>query len=81
MHGSNHVVYVCVSVPLQMREREVKLWDTRRFSGSLLSCALDSSPGYVWVPSCPGNPRLHSLAGAGAGEAGQGGALGLWVQP
>uniref|UniRef100_A0A7M4FSA4 Coronin n=1 Tax=Crocodylus porosus TaxID=8502 RepID=A0A7M4FSA4_CROPO len=42
----------------QMREREVKLWDTRRFSHSLLSCALDSSSGYVWVPLCPGNPRV-----------------------
>uniref|UniRef100_A0A7M4FSC1 Coronin n=1 Tax=Crocodylus porosus TaxID=8502 RepID=A0A7M4FSC1_CROPO len=47
----------------QMREREVKLWDTRRFSHSLLSCALDSSSGYVWVPLCPGNPRVWVAMG------------------
>lgn len=34
-----------VSVPLQMREREVKLWDTRRFSRAMLTVALDTSPG------------------------------------
>ena len=32
-------------MPLQMREREVKLWDTRRFSGAMLTVALDTSPG------------------------------------
>lgn len=34
-----------VSVSLQMREREVKLWDTRRLSGATLTMALDTSPG------------------------------------
>lgn len=34
-----------MSVPLQMREREVKLWDTRQFSGAMLTVALDTSPG------------------------------------
>lgn len=34
-----------VSVSLQMREREVKLWDTRRLSGATLTVALDTSPG------------------------------------
>uniref|UniRef100_A0A8D2PHW8 Coronin n=1 Tax=Zosterops lateralis melanops TaxID=1220523 RepID=A0A8D2PHW8_ZOSLA len=29
----------------QMREREVKLWDTRRLSGATLTVALDTSPG------------------------------------
>uniref|UniRef100_A0A8C5JW25 Coronin n=1 Tax=Junco hyemalis TaxID=40217 RepID=A0A8C5JW25_JUNHY len=29
----------------QMREREVKLWDTRRLSGATLTMALDTSPG------------------------------------
>lgn len=30
---------------LQMREREVKLWDTRHFSSALTSITLDTSPG------------------------------------
>jgi len=30
---------------LQMREREVKLWDTRQFSKAMLTVALDTSPG------------------------------------
>lgn len=34
-----------MSVSLQMREREVKLWDTRRLSGATLTVALDTSPG------------------------------------
>lgn len=34
-----------MSVSLQMREREVKLWDTRRLSGATLTMALDTSPG------------------------------------
>lgn len=29
---------------LQMREREVKLWDTRHFSSALTSLSLDTSP-------------------------------------
>lgn len=36
-----------LSVPsLQMREREVKLWDIRLFSGALASLTLDASPRY-----------------------------------
>lgn len=34
-----------VSVSLQMREREVKLWDTRSLSGAMFTMALDTSPG------------------------------------
>lgn len=35
-----------LSVPSpQMREREVKLWDTRHFSSALTSLTLDTSPG------------------------------------
>lgn len=34
-----------MSVPLQMREREVKLWDVRQFSSAMLTVALDTSPG------------------------------------
>lgn len=30
---------------LQMREREVKLWDTRHFSSAFTSLTLDTSPG------------------------------------
>lgn len=30
---------------MQMREREVKLWDTRHFSSALASLSLDTSPG------------------------------------
>ena len=47
-HGAGWAAPVptdAVSVPLQMREREVKLWDTRRFSGAMLTVALDTSPG------------------------------------
>lgn len=34
-----------VSSSLQMREREVKLWDTRKFSGATFTLTLDTSPG------------------------------------
>lgn len=30
---------------LQMREHEVKVWDTRHFSSALASLTLDTSPG------------------------------------
>lgn len=34
-----------MSLSLQMREREVKLWDTRKFSGATFTLALDTSSG------------------------------------
>uniref|UniRef100_A0A7M4E380 Coronin n=1 Tax=Crocodylus porosus TaxID=8502 RepID=A0A7M4E380_CROPO len=46
----------------QMREREVKLWDTRRFSHSLLSCALDSSSGAA-IPLFDTDTGLLVVAG------------------
>uniref|UniRef100_A0A8C8SUU8 Coronin n=1 Tax=Pelusios castaneus TaxID=367368 RepID=A0A8C8SUU8_9SAUR len=36
---------VCLFPLLQVREREVKLWDTRKFSSSLISFVLDTSSG------------------------------------
>ncbi|XP_019395702.1 PREDICTED: coronin-7 [Crocodylus porosus] len=48
----------------QMREREVKLWDTRRFSHSLLSCALDSSSGAA-IPLFDTDTGLLVVAGKG----------------
>ncbi|KAM6352695.1 coronin-7-like isoform 3-T4 [Alca torda] len=48
----------------QMREREVKLWDTRRFSGAMLTMALDTSPG-VAIPLYDADTGLLVLAGKG----------------
>ncbi|XP_054246907.1 coronin-7-like isoform X1 [Indicator indicator] len=48
----------------QMREREVKLWDTRRFSGATLTMALDTSPG-VAIPLYDAETGLLVLAGKG----------------
>nr|XP_006114796.1 coronin-7-like [Pelodiscus sinensis] len=42
LNASDYVLSVGFS---QMREREVKLWDTRQFGSSLVSVALDTSPG------------------------------------
>ncbi|XP_074775650.1 coronin-7 isoform X3 [Athene noctua] len=48
----------------QMREREVKLWDTRRFSGAMLTMALDTSPGAT-IPLYDTDTGLLVLAGKG----------------
>uniref|UniRef100_A0A672TVI1 Coronin n=1 Tax=Strigops habroptila TaxID=2489341 RepID=A0A672TVI1_STRHB len=48
----------------QMREREVKLWDTRRFSGAMLTMALDTSPGAA-IPLYDADTGLLVLAGKG----------------
>ncbi|XP_066054556.1 coronin-7 isoform X2 [Chamaea fasciata] len=48
----------------QMREREVKLWDTRRLSGATLTMALDTSPG-VTIPLYDADTGLLVLAGKG----------------
>uniref|UniRef100_A0A8C3JWX5 Coronin n=1 Tax=Calidris pygmaea TaxID=425635 RepID=A0A8C3JWX5_9CHAR len=46
----------------QMREREVKLWDTRRFSGAMLTVAVDTSPGAA-IPLYDADTGLLVLAG------------------
>ncbi|KAK2543839.1 coronin-7 [Columba livia] len=48
----------------QMRQREVKLWDTRRFSGAMLTMALDTSPG-VAIPLYDADTGLLVLAEKG----------------
>ncbi|NXG66903.1 CORO7 protein, partial [Hemiprocne comata] len=48
----------------QMREREVKLWDTRRFSGATLTMTLDTSPGAA-IPLYDADTGLLVLAGKG----------------
>ncbi|NXY78586.1 CORO7 protein, partial [Glareola pratincola] len=54
----------------QMREREVKVWDTRRFSGAMLTVALDTSPGFVvstepWMVLWkPGTSRFAAVGAA-----------------
>ncbi|XP_065540228.1 coronin-7 isoform X3 [Lathamus discolor] len=48
----------------QMREREVKLWDTRRFSGAMLTMALDTSPGAA-IPLYDADTGLLVMAGKG----------------
>ncbi|XP_062359401.1 coronin-7 isoform X2 [Cinclus cinclus] len=48
----------------QVREREVKLWDTRRLSGATLTMALDTSPG-VTIPLYDTDTGLLVLAGKG----------------
>ncbi|XP_012503157.1 PREDICTED: coronin-7 [Propithecus coquereli] len=51
----------------QMREREVKLWDTRLFSSALASLTLDTSPGSL-VPLLDPDSRLLVLAGKGESQ-------------
>nr|XP_021147479.1 coronin-7 [Columba livia] len=48
----------------QMRQREVKLWDTRRFSGAMLTMALDTSPGAA-IPLYDADTGLLVLAEKG----------------
>ncbi|XP_053936158.1 coronin-7 isoform X2 [Cuculus canorus] len=48
----------------QMREREVKLWDTRQFNKAMLTMALDTSPG-VAIPLYDADTGLLVLAGKG----------------
>ncbi|XP_060028444.1 coronin-7 isoform X2 [Erinaceus europaeus] len=48
----------------QMREREVKLWDTRHFSSALTCVSLDTSPGSL-VPLLDPDSGLLVLAGKG----------------
>ncbi|XP_075575030.1 coronin-7 [Pelecanus crispus] len=48
----------------QMREREVKLWDMRQFSGAMLTVALDTSPGAA-IPLYDADTGLLVLAGKG----------------
>ncbi|XP_036776347.2 coronin-7 isoform X1 [Manis pentadactyla] len=48
----------------QMREREVKLWDTRHFSSALTSVTLDTSPGSL-MPLLDPDSGLLVLAGKG----------------
>ncbi|XP_064415249.1 coronin-7 [Latimeria chalumnae] len=48
----------------QMREREVKLWDTRKFTSSVCSFTLDSSQGTL-IPLHDADTGLLILAGKG----------------
>ncbi|XP_042294442.1 coronin-7-like [Sceloporus undulatus] len=48
----------------QVREREVRLWDTRRFGSSLASITLDASPRAL-IPLFDPNTGLLVLAGKG----------------
>uniref|UniRef100_A0A8D2DI20 Coronin n=1 Tax=Sciurus vulgaris TaxID=55149 RepID=A0A8D2DI20_SCIVU len=48
----------------QMREQEVKLWDTRFFSSALASLTLDTSPGSL-MPLLDSDSGLLVLAGKG----------------
>ncbi|NWS98678.1 CORO7 protein, partial [Mionectes macconnelli] len=59
MGSSDYLISVGFS---QMREREVKLWDTRQFSGAMLTVALDTSPG-VTIPLYDADTGLLVLAG------------------
>ncbi|XP_038618544.1 coronin-7 isoform X1 [Tachyglossus aculeatus] len=60
-HSNEHVLSTGFS---QMREHEVKLWDTRRFSNSLASFVLDTSPGSL-IPLQDPDSGLLVLAGKG----------------
>lgn len=51
----------------QMREREVKLWDTRRLSNTLASVTLDTSPGSL-IPLLDPDSGLLVLAGKGENQ-------------
>uniref|UniRef100_A0A8C0IVV5 Coronin n=1 Tax=Chelonoidis abingdonii TaxID=106734 RepID=A0A8C0IVV5_CHEAB len=59
MNASDYVLSVGFS---QMREREVKLWDTRRFNSSLVSFALDTSSGAA-IPLLDPDTGLLVVAG------------------
>uniref|UniRef100_A0A8B9TYA2 Coronin n=1 Tax=Anas platyrhynchos TaxID=8839 RepID=A0A8B9TYA2_ANAPL len=48
----------------QMREREVKLWDTRKFSGATFTLTLDTSPGAM-IPLFDADTGLLVLGGKG----------------
>ncbi|XP_067407212.1 coronin-7 [Emydura macquarii macquarii] len=61
MNASDYVLSVGFS---QVREREVKLWDTRRFSSSLVSFALDASSGAA-IPLFDPDTSLLVVAGKG----------------
>uniref|UniRef100_A0A8D0HHX5 Coronin n=1 Tax=Sphenodon punctatus TaxID=8508 RepID=A0A8D0HHX5_SPHPU len=61
MNASDYILSVGFN---QMREREVCLWDTRRFSSSLASFTLDTSPGTV-IPLFDSDTGLLVLAGKG----------------
>nr|XP_023416526.1 coronin-7 isoform X3 [Cavia porcellus] len=51
----------------QMREREVKLWDTRLFTSALASFTLDTSPGSL-IPLLDPDSGLLVLAGKGESQ-------------
>nr|XP_055196740.1 coronin-7 isoform X2 [Nyctereutes procyonoides] len=51
----------------QMREREVKVWDTRHFSSALASLTLDTSPGSL-MPLLDPDSGLLILAGKGESQ-------------
>ncbi|XP_054445494.1 coronin-7 isoform X2 [Pteronotus mesoamericanus] len=51
----------------QMREHEVKLWDTRHFSSALTSLTLDTSPGSL-MPLLDPDSGLLVLAGKGESQ-------------
>ncbi|KAF6123760.1 coronin 7 [Phyllostomus discolor] len=51
----------------QMREHEVKLWDTRHFSSALASLTLDTSPGPL-MPLLDPDSGLLVLAGKGGNQ-------------
>ncbi|XP_024409074.2 coronin-7 isoform X2 [Desmodus rotundus] len=51
----------------QMREHEVKLWDTRHFSSALTSLTLDTSPGPL-MPLLDPDSGLLVLAGKGGSQ-------------
>uniref|UniRef100_A0A803SLJ2 Coronin n=1 Tax=Anolis carolinensis TaxID=28377 RepID=A0A803SLJ2_ANOCA len=45
----------------QVREREVRLWDTRKFGSSLASVTLDASPRARRVPLCDGKLQISGI--------------------
>ncbi|XP_021267384.1 coronin-7-like isoform X1 [Numida meleagris] len=61
MGASDYLISVGFS---QMREREVKLWDTRKFSSATFTLALDTSSGAV-IPLYDADTGLLVLAGKG----------------
>ncbi|XP_064318172.1 coronin-7 isoform X2 [Phalacrocorax carbo] len=61
MGSSDYLISIGFS---QMREREVKLWDTRRFTVAMLTMVLDTSPGAA-IPLYDADTGLLVLAGKG----------------
>uniref|UniRef100_A0A8C8SSG2 Coronin n=1 Tax=Pelusios castaneus TaxID=367368 RepID=A0A8C8SSG2_9SAUR len=59
MNASDYILSVGFS---QVREREVKLWDTRKFSSSLISFVLDTSSG-AFIPLFDPDTSLLVVAG------------------